>query len=145
MTRTRPQRAVRAALVAGIVAVGGVLLPATAAHASTESFTVSATGGANNTVAVGTATGTVTATRGGTSATYPVQLCGQSTYPSASVIVAAGTASASHSVSYQSCQTFTGTPTSTSGIQTGTVSVRGSTFYPGNTYTTYTRSGNVVF
>ena len=62
-----------------------VVLTAAGAQASTESFTVSVTGGANNSQALGTASGTITGTQGGTTATYSVTLCGQSTYPSASI------------------------------------------------------------
>jgi hypothetical protein len=111
----------------------------------TNSFTVSATGGYNNSVALGTATGTITATRGGTTATYSVTLCGQSTYPSAQVTISAGSATAYHSVSYQNCQTFGGTLTSGYGISSAQITVSGSTFYPGNTYTTSTKSRTVYF
>lgn len=111
----------------------------------TGSFTASVTGGYNNSQALGTATGTITATRGGTTATYSVTLCGQSTYPNASVTITAGSGSATHYVSYSNCQTFGGTLTSSYGISSATATVSGSTFYPGNTYTTYTKTKTVYF
>jgi hypothetical protein len=145
MRSTWSHRPLRALLAASLLVAGGVALSATAAHASTETFTASVTGGYNNTHALGTASGTITATSGATTATYSVSLCGQSTYPSASVTIVAGSASVTHSVSYQNCQTFTGTLTSGYGITTATVTASGSTFYPGSTYTTYTKTRTVYF
>jgi hypothetical protein len=145
MRTTRGHRPLRALLAATILAAGGVVLTAAAAEASTESFTVAVTGGYNNTATLGTASGTITAEYGSTTATYSVNLCGQSTYPNATVTITAGSASASHSVSYSSCQTFTGTLTSSYGLSTATVTAYGSTFYPGNTYTTYSKSRTVAF
>jgi hypothetical protein len=111
----------------------------------TNSFTVSVAGGYNNSQALGTATGTITATRGTTAATYSVTLCGQSTYPSSQVTISAGSATATHTVYYQNCQTFGGTLTSSYGISTASITVSGSTFYPGNTYQTYTKTKTVYF
>jgi hypothetical protein len=111
----------------------------------TNSFTASVTGGYNNTQALGTATGTVTASHGGTTATYSVTLCGQSTYPNAQVTITAGSAAAYHSVNYSNCQTFGGTLTSSYGFTTVQVTASGSTFYPGNTYTTYTKTKTLYF
>lgn len=133
-------------LLAAALAVTGVAVPAGAAHASTTaSFDVTAMGGSNNAIAVGQATGSVTATRGTTTATYTVTLCGRSTYPSASVRIVVGNASVTHSVSYQNCQTFSGTLLSTNPISSGTATVSGATFYPGNTYTTYSKSRTLSF
>ncbi|GIG39510.1 hypothetical protein [Cellulomonas phragmiteti] len=143
MTRTLSLRPARLLLAAALVAAGGVALPATAAHASPVPFSVSVTGGYNNTVALGTVTGTITST-GASTADYTATLCGRSSYASTFFTLTAGGVTASHSVSNQSCQTFTGTLTSGSAITTATATVTSGTFYPGNTYTTYTRNQTVV-
>ena len=109
------------------------------------SFNVTARGGYNDSEALGTATGTVTSTRGATTARYSVTLCGDRTYPSSTVTITAGSARAAHTVSYSACRTFEGTLTSSHGISSATVAVQGGTFYPGNTYRTYTRSTSVAF
>lgn len=109
----------------------------------TLSYGVTTKGGYNNATALGTATGTLTSTRGTTTARYKVELCGNQTYPSSTVTITAGSARVSHTVSYSSCQTFEGTLTSSYGIQSANVSVSGGTFYPGNTYTTYTKDTTV--
>jgi len=131
------------AAAVGLVAVA--LLPATSAHAGTAPFTVSVKGGYNNSQSLGTATGSITASAGGTQASYSVTLCGESTYPSSSVTITAGSATAYHTVYYQNCQTFSGNLTSSYGFSTAKITVSGSTFYPGNEYTTYTKSRTVYF
>ncbi|WKU07390.1 hypothetical protein [Micromonospora sp. HUAS LYJ1] len=145
MPQVRSSRFVRllAAGAAGAAAVA--LLPAVSAQAGTSSFTVSVTGGYNNTLPLGTATGTVSGTTGGNQASYSVTLCGQSTYPSSQVTIKGGTASASHTVYYQNCETFTGGLVSAYGFTNIDVTVSGSTFYPGSQYTTYTKSRTVYF
>ena len=145
MPRFRSSRSVRllAAVVAGVAAVA--LLPAASAQAATASFTLSVRGGYNDTQALGTATGTVTATAGSTQASYSVTLCGQSTYPSSRITLQAGTASITHYVYYSSCETFNGSLTSSYGFSTADVIVYGSTFYPGNQYSTYSRSRTLYF
>jgi hypothetical protein len=145
MPRIRRSRSVRllAAAAVGLVAVA--LFPATSAQAATAPFTVSVKGGYNNTQSLGTATGSVTATAGGTQASYSVTLCGESTYPSSSVTIVTGSATAYHTVYYQNCQTFSGSLSSSYGFATAQITVSGSTFYPGNQYTTYTKSRTVYF
>lgn len=145
MPQVRSSRFVRllAAGAAGAAAVA--MFPAVGAQAGTSSISVSVKGGYNNTQSLGTATGTVTGTTGSTQASYSVTLCGQSTYPSASVTIQGGTATATHTVYYQNCETFTGDLVSSYGFTNVQVSVSGSTFYPGNQYTTYTKTKTVYF
>lgn len=145
MPQVRSSRFVRllAAGAAGAAAVA--VLPAVSAQAGTSSFTVSVQGGYNNTLSLGTATGTVSGTTGSNQASYSVTLCGQSTYPSAQVTLKGGSASAYHTVYYQNCETFTGDLVSSYGFTNIEVTVSGSTFYPGNQYTTYTKSRTVYF
>lgn len=112
---------------------------------TTRQFDVTARGGSNNSLALGNAQGSVTATRGVSTASYSVRLCGQNTYPNAFVQLSAGTAIVTHYVSYQGCQTFTGTLQSGYGISTVTVKVQGGTFYPGNTYQTATKTTTLSF
>ena len=146
MPRARFHHPVRALLAAGIVAAAGVaLLPATSAQASTESFAISVTGGDNNSQALGTATGTLTATAGGTTLDYSFQLCGQSTYPNSQLTITAGSGSTTQWASAGTCQTFSGTLTSSYGFSTASLALYGSTFYPGNTYTTYSKTKTVPF
>lgn len=142
MTRTLSLRPARVLLAAALVA-GGVALPATAAQASPATISVSVTGGYNNSVALGTASGTITST-GTTTASYSVQLCGRNSYASTSLRLTAGSGSVTHYVSNQECRTFTGTLTSSYAIGTGTATVTSGTFYPGNTYTTYSRNQTVT-
>lgn len=111
----------------------------------TRSYDVTSRGGYNNQTALGNATGTITATRGQTTATYSVRLCGQQTYPSTNLAITAGSKTVYHSVSYSSCQDFTGTIQSTSPISTATIQVDGGTFYPGNEYRRYPSSTTVAF
>lgn len=108
-------------------------------------FGVTAKGGYNDATPLGTATGTITSTRGTPTARYVVNLCGDQTYPNSTVTITAGSARTSHTVSYSNCQTFEGTLTSSYGISSATVSVQGGTFYPGNTYRTYTKNTSVAF
>ncbi|MEU7977272.1 hypothetical protein AB0B63_01905 [Micromonospora sp. NPDC049081] len=145
MPQVRSSRSIRllAAGAAGAAAVA--MFPAVSAQAGTSSINVSVKGGYNNTQSLGTATGTVTGTTGSTQASYSVTLCGQSTYPSASVTIQGGTATATHTVYYQNCETFTGDLVSSYGFTNVQVSVSGSTFYPGNQYTTYTKTKTVYF
>lgn len=145
MPQVRSSRFVRlmAAGVAGAAAVA--ILPAAGAQAGTASFTVSVKGGYNNTHSLGTATGTVTGTAGSTQASYSVTLCGQSTYPSSTVTLRGGTATATHTVYYQNCETFSGDLVSSYGFANAEITVSGSTFYPGNQYTTYTKTKTVNF
>lgn len=140
MPRVRSSRSVRllAAGAAGVAAVA--MLPAAGAQAATAPFTVSVKGGYNDSQSLGTATGTVTGTAGSTQASYSVTLCGQSTYPSARVTLQGGTATAGHTVYYQNCETFSGTLVSSYGFTNVQITVSGSTFYPGNQYTTYTKT-----
>ena len=144
MPQVRSSRFVRllAAAVAGVATVA--MLPAVSAQAATASFTVSVKGGSADSQSLGTATGTVTGT-GGTQASYSVTLCGQSTYPSSRVTIQGGSATVAHTVYYQNCETFTGDLVSSYGFTTAQVSVSGSTFYPGNQYTTYTKTKTVYF
>lgn len=116
------------------------MLPAASAQAGTGTFTVSVKGGYNNTVPLGTASGSMTGVKGGGQASYSVTLCGQNTYPSSRVTIQWGTAMADHTVYYQACETFTGTLYSSYGLTDFEVVVYGSTFYPGNQYTTYSKS-----
>jgi len=132
-----------AAGAAGVAAVA--VLPAVSAQAATSSFTVSVKGGYNDTQSLGTATGTVTGVTGSTQASYSVTLCGQSTYPSSRVTIQGGTASAAYTVYYQNCETFSGTLVSSYGFTNIQVTVSGSTFYPGNQYTTYSKTKTVYF
>ncbi|MBO4163606.1 hypothetical protein [Micromonospora antibiotica] len=145
MPQVRSSRSIRllAAGAAGAAAVA--MFPAVSAQAGTSSINVSVKGGYNNTQSLGTATGTVTGTTGSTQASYSVTLCGQSTYPSASVTIQGGTATATHTVYYQNCETFTGDLVSSYGFTNVQVSVSGSTFYPGSQYTTYTKTKAVYF
>lgn len=143
MTRSFTLRPVRVLLAAALIAAGGIALQGTAAQAGSATISVSVTGGYNNTVALGTASGTI-ATTGNTTASYSVTLCGRNSYATTSLTITAGSASASHYVSNQSCQTFNGTLTSNYAITTATSKVTSGTFYPGNTYTTYTRSQTVT-
>jgi hypothetical protein len=122
-----------------------VALPATSAQASTESFSVSVTGGYNNSQALGTAGGTLTATAGGTTLQYSFQLCGQSTYPNSRVTITAGSGSTTQYVSAGSCQSFSGTVTSSYAFSTASVTLTGATFYPGNTWSEYSKTRNVSF
>jgi hypothetical protein len=146
LSRARSLHPLRVLLVAGVVATAGIgVLPATSAQASTESFAISVTGGSNNSQALGTATGTLTATAGGTTLDYSFQLCGQSTYPNSRLTITAGSASTTQYANSGSCQTFTGTLTSSYGFSTASLALYGSTFYPGNTYTTYSRTRTVPF
>ncbi|WP_329011908.1 hypothetical protein OG271_01440 [Micromonospora rifamycinica] len=78
-------------------------------------------------------------------ASYSVTLCGQSTYPSARVTIQGGTASVNHTVYYQNCETFTGDLVSSYGFSDAQITVSGSTFYPGNQYTTYTKTKTAYF
>lgn len=142
MTRTRSHRALRI-LLTGLLAAGAVALPAAGAQAAPQSFSVSVTGGYNGATPLGSASGTID--KSGLAATYSVNLCGRSSYGSSVVTVVAGGASASHSVSNGACQTFTGTLTSGSDFTRATVTVKSGTFYPGNTYTTYSRDTWVAF
>jgi len=145
MPQIRSSRFVRliAACAAGVAAVAA--LPAAGAQAATSSFTVSVKGGGGDSQSLGTATGTVTGTPGSTQASYSVTLCGQSTYPSARVTIQGGTATAAHTVYYQNCETFNGDLVSSYGFTNVQISVSGSTFYPGNQYTTYTKTKTVYF
>ena len=123
---------------------GGVVITPTYKPV-TGNFSVTVKGGYNAATPLGTATGSITSTRGTYTATYSLTLCGNQTYPSSTVTVTAGGASASHTVQYQNCQAFSGTLTSGSPISTAVIKVSGSTFYPGNTYTTYTSQQTVYF
>ncbi|MFY1623965.1 hypothetical protein ACN261_30640 [Micromonospora sp. WMMD723] len=145
MSQVRSSRFVRllAAGAAGAAAVA--MLPAVSAQAGTAPFTVSVKGGYNNSQSLGTATGTITGTTGSNQASYSVTLCGESTYPSARVTIQGGTASAAHTVYYQNCETFTGDLVSAYGFTNIQVTVSGSTFYPGNQYTTYTKARTIYF
>ncbi|MEV4847403.1 hypothetical protein AB0K20_29820 [Micromonospora matsumotoense] len=145
MPQIRSSRLVRllAAGAAGAAVVA--MFPAVGAQAGTAPIAVSVTGGYNNSQSLGTATGTITGTTGSTQASYSVTLCGQSTYPSSRVTIQGGTASAGHTVYYQDCQTFTGDLVSSYGFTNVQVTVSGSTFYPGNQYTTYTKTKTVYF
>ncbi|GAA0572611.1 hypothetical protein GCM10010172_66450 [Paractinoplanes ferrugineus] len=145
MPQIRSSRFVRlvAAGAAGVALVA--TLPAAGAQAATASFTVSVKGGYNDSQSLGTATGTVTGTAGSTQASYSVTLCGQSTYPTARVVLQGGTATAAHTVSYQNCETFTGDLVSSYGFNNVQVTVSGSTFYPGNQYTTYSKTKTAYF
>lgn len=145
MATPRPTRALRFLLAAGLVAASGALLPVSAAHAATNTVSLAVKGGSNNSYALGTATGTVTGTGGGTSASYSITLCGQSTYPNSRVTITVGTGTVSHWVHPSACETFTGTVTSTTAITSGSVTLSGSTFYPGNTHTTYTKTQALYF
>jgi hypothetical protein len=139
MLKVRPSRFVRllAAVAVGVAAVA--TLPAVGAQAATASFNESVRGGYNDTQPLGNATGSVTRT-GSASASYSVTLCGQNTYPSSRVVIQGGTASVNHVVYYQDCETFSGTFASSSAFAFVTITVSGSTFYPGNQYTTYTKT-----
>lgn len=143
MPQVRSSRLVRllAAGAAGVAAVA--MLPTASAQAATASFTVSVRGGYNDTLSLGTATGTVTGTAGSAQASYSVTLCGQSTYPSSRVTIQGGTATAAHTVYYQNCETFSGNLVSSYGFTNAQITVSGSTFYPGNQYTTYTKTKSV--
>ena len=143
MTRTLSLRPARVLLTAALVAAGAVALPVTAAQAVPVPISVSVTGGYNGTVALGTVSGTVEST-GSTTAAYSVQLCGRSSYASTTLTLTAGSGSVNHSVSNQECRTFSGTLTSGYAVTTATAKVTSGTFYPGNTYTTYTRSQTVT-
>ena len=145
MPQVRSSRFVRllAAGAAGVAVVA--TLPATSAKAGTSSFTVSVKGGYNDTQSLGTATGTVTGTTGSAQAGYSVTLCGQSTYPSSTVTIQGGSATAAHTVYYSSCETFNGNLVSSYGFTNVQVTVSGSTFYPGNQHTTYSRTRTVYF
>lgn len=123
----------------------GASTPPPPAVLTTRSFDLTARGGYNSSEQLGNAVGSITATRGQKTASYTVQLCGQRTYPNASVTISAGTATVTHWVSYQDCQTFSGTLTSGLGISIARVNVTGGTFYPGNTYQTATRSTTLGF
>ncbi|MGC4806342.1 hypothetical protein [Micromonospora sp. DT233] len=145
MSQVTSSRFVRlmAAGAAGVVAVA--VFPAASAQAGTGSFAVSVKGGYNNTQSLGTATGTVTGTTGSTQASYSVTLCGESTYPSSTVTIRGGTATATHTVYYQNCETFSGDLVSSYGFANAEITVSGSTFYPGNQYTTYTKTKTAYF
>lgn len=142
MTRTRALRPTRL-LLAAALATGGVLLPTATAHAATEPVSVSVKGGLNNAYALGSATGTVTGTRGDLSVAYSIQLCGQSTYPRAGLTLVAGTATAAFTVSPGVCQTFSGTLTSTTGVQSVGVTVTGATFVSQSQHQWYTSSRTI--
>ncbi|MEG3633544.1 hypothetical protein [Micromonospora palythoicola] len=145
MSQVRSSRFIRllAAGAAGAAAVA--VLPAAGAQAGTAPFSVSVKGGYNNTVPLGTATGTLTGAAGSAQASYSVTLCGQSTYPSSTVTIKGGTATATHVVYYQNCETFTGELVSSYAFSRADVTVSGSTFYPGNQYTTYSKTKTVYF
>ncbi|MFJ8686862.1 hypothetical protein [Micromonospora wenchangensis] len=145
MPQVRSSRFVRLLAAGAAGAATVAVLPAVSAQAGTSSFTVSVKGGANNSLSLGTATGTVSGTTGSNQASYSVTLCGQSTYPSSQVTIKGGSASAYHTVYYQNCETFTGDLVSSYGFTNIEVTVSGSTFYPGNQYTTYTKSRTVYF
>lgn len=146
MARSRTLNRVVTLIAVGVLTVvGAALLPQAGAQASTSSFSVSVTGGYNNSQALGTATGSLTATSGGKSLSYSVQICGQSTYPNSRVTIKAGSGSVTHYANAGSCSSYSGTVTSTTAISTGTVTLYGSTFYPGNTYTTYSKSRSLNF
>lgn len=145
MATPRSTRSLRVLLAAGLVAASGALLPVTAASAATNTVSLAVKGGSNNSAALGTANGTVTGTGGATSVTYSLTLCGQSTYPNTRVTITAGTGTASHWVGPSACETVTGTVTSTTAITSGAVTLSGSTFYPGNTHTTYTKTQPLYF
>ena len=102
-------------------------------------------GGNNLTAALGTANGTLTAARGGKTLSYAFTMCGQSTYPASHLKITAGSATTMQTVSSGQCQQFSGTLTSTTAISSATVVLDGSTFWPGNTYTTYTKTKTVSF
>ncbi|GHJ06812.1 hypothetical protein TPA0907_11790 [Micromonospora humidisoli] len=144
MPQVRSSRFIRllAAGAAGAAVVAA--LPAVSAQAGTAPINVSVKGGYNNSQSLGTATGTVTGT-GSNQASYSVTLCGQSTYPSSQVTIKGGTATAYHTVYYQNCETFTGDLVSNYGFTNIEVTVSGSTFYPGNQYTTYTKTRTIYF
>ncbi|MEU7619573.1 hypothetical protein AB0B27_26265 [Micromonospora rifamycinica] len=145
MPHVRSSRFVRllAACTAGVAALA--VLPMASAQAATAPFTVSVTGGYNNTQSLGTATGTVTGTAGSAQASYSVTLCGQSTYPSSRVTIQGGSATVGHTVYYQNCETFSGDLVSSYGFTNVQIAVSGSTFYPGNQYTTYTKNRTAYF
>jgi hypothetical protein len=145
MPQVRSSRFVRllAAGAAGVAAVA--MLPPAGAQAATASFTVSVKGGYNDTQSLGTATGTITGMPGSTQASYSVTLCGQSTYPSSRVTIQGGTATVGHTVYYQNCETFSGDLVSSYGFANAQITVSGSTFYPGNQYTTYTKTKTAYF
>ncbi|UZN01621.1 hypothetical protein [Cellulomonas sp. S1-8] len=143
MTRTLSLRPARVLLAAALIVAGGVAIPATGAAAATATIDIAVTGGYNNSVALGTATGTITGTSS-TTASYSLTLCGRNSYATTSLQITAGGASASHYVSNQSCQTFTGNLTSGSAFTQAKATVTSGTFYPGNTYTTYTRDQTVT-
>ena len=145
MATPRSTRTLRFLLAAGLVAASGAVLPVTAAHAATNTVSLAVKGGSNNSIPLGTASGTVTGTGGGTSVTYSLTLCGQSTYPNTRVTITAGSGSASHWVSPSACETVTGTVTSSTAITSGSVTLSGSTFYPGNTHTTYSSTQQLSF
>ncbi|WP_194822971.1 hypothetical protein [Micromonospora sp. S-DT3-3-22] len=145
MPQVRSSRFVRLLAAGAAGAATVAVLPAVSAQAGTSTFTVSVKGGYNNTQSLGTATGTVSGTTGSNQASYSVTLCGQSTYPSSQVTIKGGTASANHTVYYQNCETFTGDLVSAYGFTSIEVTVSGSTFYPGNQYTTYTKFRTVYF
>lgn len=144
MMRNRTLRPLHLLLAAGLAAAA-VTTSATAASAATVPVSVQLKGGQNNAYSLGSAQGTVDATRGGTSATYALTLCGQSTYPKSTVSVTAGSASASHSVSPGVCTTFTGTLRSGTALTSATVTVTGATFAAGGVHTTYSTSRTVSF
>lgn len=143
MPQVRSSRFVRLLVAAAVGVAAVAVLPAAGAQAATASFTVSVKGGYNDTVSLGTATGTVTKAAGSAQASYSVTLCGQSTYPSSKVTIKGGTATATHTVSYHNCETFSGNLVSSYAFTNAQITVSGSTFYPGNQYTTYTKTKTV--
>ena len=144
MPQIRSSRLVRL-LAAGAAGAAVVAMFPAVAQAGTAPIAVSVTGGYNNSQSLGTATGTIT----GTTWQHPGELLGDAVraehLPEFPGDHQGGTASAGHTVYYQDCQTFTGDLVSSYGFTNVQVTVSGSTFYPGNQYTTYTKTKTVYF
>ena len=122
-------------LLAGItLAALAVVAPASAAHAdSVASVDVSVKGGYNNTQNLGNVTGTITRT--GSTFDYSLTVCRQSSYTQPRGTI--GGYYFGNGAGFP-CATYTGSFTQPGSAVT--VSLTGNTFYPGNTFTEYTKS-----
>jgi hypothetical protein len=123
------------ALLASIaLAALAIVAPAAQAHAdSAVSVDLSVTGGSGNSQSLGNVTGTITRT--GSTFDYSLTVCRQSSYtqPRGSI----GGTYFGNGPGWP-CASYTGSFTQYSSAVT--VTLTGNTFYPGNTFTEYTKS-----
>jgi hypothetical protein len=130
-SRLRSPHALLAAVALASVAI---VAPAAQAHADpVVSVDVQVTGGYNNTQNLGHLTGTIS--RVDSTFTYSLTACRQSSYTPPRGTIGGNWYGGSYG---DPCPTYTGSFTQAS--TTVTLTFSGNTFYPGNTFTEYTKT-----